>query len=125
MMLIPKTKDALVGRTDFSNQAAWDAICAMIRAPVDGFLAYVEFLDDGEYRDISKEQLLGLVPEDYNHSFIIIVDRTAISQPDFPLLIVDLYEGSGRAFRAAPAQIQSIENTVDCEHGLRGIRRMC
>ena len=112
MKPIPNTKDALVLRTDFSDQAAWDAICPAVRAPVDGFLAYVEFLDDATYRDIGKEQLLELIPEDYNHSFIVIVDRTAISLPDFPLLIVDLHGLSGPEFRAVPSQIQSIDNNL-------------
>ncbi len=112
MKQIPKTKDALVLRADFSDQAVWETICAIIRQPVDDFYAYVEFLDDVEYRDVTKEQLLRLVPKDYNHSFIVVVDRTAISQRDFPLLIVDLYDGSGREFRAIPSQIQSIENNL-------------
>ena len=112
MKQIPNTNDALVLRTDFSDQAAWEAIRAIIREPVEGFLAYVEFLANVEYRDLSKEQLLGLIPEDYNHSFIIIVDRTAILQPDFPLLIVDLHDLSGHEFRAVPSKIQSIENNL-------------
>lgn len=112
MKQIPQTENALVLRTDFSDQTAWEAIGAIIRAPVDGLLAYVEFLDDVEYRDIDKDRLLALVPKDYHHSFIIVVDRTTISQAGFPLLIVDLYDGSGREFRAVPSQIQSIENNL-------------
>lgn len=112
MKQIPKTKDALVLRTDFSDQAVWETICTIIREPVGEFYAYVEFLDDVEYRDVTKEQLLRLVPKDYNHSFILVVDRTAISLRDFPLLIVGLYDGSGREFRAIPSQIQSIENNL-------------
>ena len=112
MKQIPKTKDALVLRTDFSDQAAWETIRGIIREPVGDFRAYVEFLDDSEYRDITKDQLLGLVPKDYNHSFLVVVDRTSISQRDFPLLIVGLYDGSGREFRAVPSQIQSIENNL-------------
>jgi hypothetical protein len=99
MKQIPETEDALVLRTDFSDQVARETICTTIREPVGDFRAYVEFLDDVEYRDVTKDQLLGLVPKDYNHSFIIVVDRTAISQRDCPLLIVDLYDGSGREFQ--------------------------
>ena len=35
-----------------------------------------------------------------------------MSLPDHPLLIVDLFEGSGREFRARPSQIQTIENNL-------------
>src|SRR5690349_15272338 len=106
MELIPETDNALILRTDFSDQTAWETICALVREPVGDFhfLAYVEFLDDMQYVDIGKDQLLGLIPRNYNHSFIMLVDKTAISLPDHPLLIVDLYERSGSEFRAVPSQ---------------------
>jgi uncharacterized protein DUF6924 len=114
MKQISETENALVLRTDFSNQAVWERICAIIRKPVGifRFRANVEFLDDVEYAGITKDQLLELIPKDYSHSFIIVVDRTATSLHDFPLLIVDLYERSGREFRAVPSQIQGIENNL-------------
>jgi hypothetical protein len=114
MKQIPKTQNALVLRSDFSNQAAWTEICRIIREPVGDlqFLAYVDFLDDIEYADISKDHLMKLIPNDYNHTFIVVADRTAMVLSDFPLLIIDLYEGSGRDFRAIPSEIQGIENNL-------------
>jgi hypothetical protein len=76
MKQIPQTENALVLRTDFSNQAAWEEIW------------------------------------NYSHTFIIVTDQTATSHPDHPLLIVDLYDSSGREFRAVPSQIQGIENNL-------------
>jgi Domain of unknown function (DUF6924) len=114
MKQIPTTENALVLRTDFSDQAAWEKICAIIREPVSDlqFLANVEFVNDMEYAGITKNQLLELISNNYNHTFIIVVDQTTISLPEHPLLIVDLYERSGRAFRALPSQIQGIENNL-------------
>jgi hypothetical protein len=112
MRQIPETENPLVLRTDFSNQTAWEAICKTIREPIDGFYAYVEFVDEAEYAGLTKAQLLALIPDDYAQSFIIIADQSAISQPDHPLLIIDLYEGSGEEFRAIPSQIQAIENNL-------------
>ena len=114
MRQIPDTENPLVLRTDFSNQAAWEEICKTIRKPagIFRFRAIVEFLDDSQYADITKDQLLESIPHNYSHSFIIIADRTAVSLPDHPLLIIDLYEGSGREFRALPSQVQSIENNL-------------
>jgi len=111
---IPETENPLVLRTDFSNQAAWETICAIIQKPVSifRFRANVEFVNDVEYAGITKDELLELIPKEYSHSFIIVVDRSAISLRDYPLLIVDLYERSGREFRAIPAQIQGIENNL-------------
>lgn len=114
MKQIPKTKNPLVLRTDFSNDAIWQAICEEIQKPVGifRFRANMEFFDDREYAAIDKEQLLKRIPHNYNHSFIVIVDQTAISRPDHPLLIVNLYESSGQEFRAIPSQIQGIENNL-------------
>ena len=112
MKQLPQTENPLVLRTDFSNQPAWERICAAIREPVEGFRAYVEFVDDAAYQDMTKEQLLRLVPRGYAHSFIILVDRTAISSPEFPLLVIDLYAEPGREFRAIPSQVQGIENNL-------------
>ena len=114
MKPIPKTENPLVIRTDFSNQSVWEKICKTIRDPVGifRFRANVEFLDDAEYADITTNQLMELLPNNYNQTFIIVVDQTTISNPDHPLLIVDLYNGSGSEFRAIPSQIQGIENNL-------------
>ena len=112
MKQIPETENPLVLRTDFSNRAIWEAICKIIRGPIAGFHAYVEFVDEAEYAGLTKVQLLALIPDNYTHSFIIIADQTAISRPDHPLLIIDLYERSGQEFRAIPSQIQAIENNL-------------
>ena len=39
-------------------------------------------------------------------------DRTTFEYPEHPLLVVDLLGEPGRAFRALPEQVQSIENNL-------------
>ncbi|HJS19844.1 MAG TPA: hypothetical protein VJ785_13940 [Anaerolineales bacterium] len=114
MKPIPKTENALVLRTDFSDQAVWEDIRATILKPVGPFRfgANVDFLDDSQYANIGTSQILDLLPHDYDHTFMIVADQTAISHPEHPLLIVDLFEKSAREFRAVPSQIQSIENNL-------------
>jgi hypothetical protein len=113
-MTIPNTENAVVLRTDFSDQAAWDKICLRIRKPVGllGFRANIEFLDDSAYAGISVEQLLAQLPGDYNHSFIILADAVTFHTPEHPLLVVELYENSGNSFRAIPRSVQGIENNL-------------
>ena len=112
--MIPKTENALVLRTDFSDPAAWEKICAAIRKPAGffRFRANVEFLEDRAYESISIESLLKLIPDRYNHDFICLVDQDAVRLPEHPILIVDLYQKSGRYFRAVPGEIQGIENNL-------------
>jgi len=111
---IPHTENAPVLRTDFSNPSVWEEIRAAIQKPVTpfGFIAYVDFIDDVQYADITKDQLLKLISPDHNHSFIIVVDRTAFSNPEHPLLVIDLFDASHREFRATPSQVQGIENNL-------------
>jgi hypothetical protein len=116
MKQLPMTTASPVLRTDFSNQAAWKAICREIREPSDeGFEANVEFIDDPAFDKLSKEQLLTSLPKDY-HTFIVIVDQKAVSDDEHPLLVVNLYDGLGsevgEEFRAIPSAIQAIENNL-------------
>ncbi len=112
MKHIPDTHNALVLRTDFSDTAAWEAICAAIRKPVGAFKAYVDFVSDPAYDGISTEQLRSLIPQGSNHTFMFIVDRIALLPPDYPILVVDLYTQPGRTFRVIPAEMWSIENNL-------------
>jgi len=86
MNYIPNTDNALVLRTDFSDTTAWEAICAAIEEPVGEFKAYVEFISDAEFDNISLEQLLSLVPEDSNHS------ASALDQGQYSLDEIRKYE---------------------------------
>lgn len=114
MKTIPNTENALVLRTDFSDQAAWVEICGELRKPVGTlhFLAYLDYLNDIEYAGLTKKQLLELMPPNYTHSFIIVADQKAMMHPEHPLLIVDLSDKSAREFRAIPSQIQGIQNNL-------------
>lgn len=99
-------------RTSFVDPAAWAAIRAMIRAPVGEFVAYVQFVDDPAYEDITKEQVMDLFRGRSHHTFVIVADDASMTAADHPLLIVDLHTEPGRAFRAVPSAIQSIENNL-------------
>src|SRR5688500_3553675 len=112
MKKIPNSEDSLVLRTDFSDDLAWERLCANIQKPLGEFQAYVNFLSDPEYEGITVEELIKIVPENSNHTCIFIVDKVAISHPEHPILVVDLYEEPGRAFRVIPSQMCSVENNL-------------
>ena len=112
MKPIRDTQNSLVLRTDFSEPATWEAVCTAIRQPVGSFQAYVEFVSDPAYDGITTAQVLALIPQGSNHTFIFIVDRIALSQPDHPILVVDLYDQPGRTFRVIPAEMWGVENNL-------------
>jgi hypothetical protein len=114
MKPLPQSQAALVIRTDFSDQEAWDAIgAAILQLTKEGFGAQVDFVDDAGYRGATKEQLLDLVPEGEERPFfLMIVDAVTVRSPEHPVLVVDLWREPGREFRAVPAAVQAIENNL-------------
>jgi hypothetical protein len=111
-MNIPTAENALLIRTDFADQDAWQKLKAAVSEPEDPFIFAMEIVDDRANSGATVEQVMAALPEDYPHSFIVVADSTAISQPDYPLLVVDLLEERGRQFRAVAAQIASIDNNL-------------
>lgn len=111
-MNIPTTENALLIRTDFSDQSAWNKLTAATSEPPDPFMFNMEIVDDRANSGATVEQLMGALSEDYPHSFMVVADGVAISQPDHPLLVVDLAEENGRQFRAVAEQIASIDNNL-------------
>ncbi len=114
MKSIPTPEDSLsslVLRTDFSDDAAWESICAAIRQPAGEFQAFVECLSDPAYEGLTVEQLIALVPED-SRSFMFVVDRTSLTHADHPVLVVDLLGEPGRTFRVIPSEMWGVESNL-------------
>ncbi len=43
---------------------------------------------------------------------MFIVDRIALTHPEHPILVVDLYTEPGRTFRVIPAEMWAVENNL-------------
>jgi hypothetical protein len=112
MKIIPTTETAQIIRTDFSDQTAWEKLTTKLQHPADPFIFNIEILDDHDYHRATVKQLLAALPPDYPHSFLVIADSMAISQSDYPLLIIDLREEPGRQFRAIATEVPSIDNNL-------------
>jgi hypothetical protein len=113
MTTMPKTVSTPVLRTDFSDQTAWEALLAAIATPnEDGFMAYVEFVEDPAHRDLTPEQILALVPGDFEHPILIVADHVTLTSPEMPLLVIDLWEERGRVLRVVVEELSSVENNL-------------
>jgi hypothetical protein len=122
---LPQTENALVLRTDFSDDSTWESICAAIKEPVGEFRAYVDCISDPEYDGLTVDQLITLAPRYDDMTveqlatlgrndpvFVFIVDRIALSQPDHPILVVDLLDEPGLTFRVIPSELYGVENNL-------------
>lgn len=110
--VLPDTAAPVVLRTDFSDQAAWEAICEALRRPVPGFVLHLALIDERAYEGLSRQQILAMVPVHSPHTFIIVADSMTMRSKDHPLRVIDLCAGSDAEFRATPDTIQAIENNL-------------
>ncbi|MEU5993157.1 DUF6461 domain-containing protein [Spirillospora sp. NPDC047418] len=112
MKTLPQSLAAQLVRTDFSDDRAWAAVRATIETPnEDGFRAYAGVIDDLAYRDLTTEEVLGLVPPDSRNPFLAIVDRATIESPEMPILVIDL-RGERGEIRVIATEFWGIENNL-------------
>jgi tetratricopeptide (TPR) repeat protein len=109
---IPPTENALALRTDFSDESAWKSLCAGIQNPDNEFTANVDFISDPQFKDVMAEQLPTHLSEGYPFSFAFIIDHTALTKPDHPILVVDLQDEPGRSFRVIVSEMGAVENNL-------------
>lgn len=111
MRAIPKTADAIVLRTDFSDEKAWRELADAIQAPVGEFRAYVTLVSDPSFERATLEEVSQLASA-AGHTFMFIADSVAVSEPDHPILVLDLAEEPGRTFRVIPSEAWGVENNL-------------
>ncbi|MFI5679088.1 DUF6924 domain-containing protein [Streptomyces cellulosae] len=113
MHQLPCTLEALVVRTDFSADGAWDTLRAALYSPSrDGFLANVALVDDRRYEGLMPDQALDLIPAEYRHPLLVLADSVAVASTELPLLVVDLRGERGRCVRVVAAELWGIENNL-------------
>ncbi len=112
MPRLPDISGALMLRTDFSDDAAWDTIRRASVAPSpDGFAANVTFVSDPAFAGLTAEQVTALPRAGYR-GFVFLVDRVTITDPEMPVVVVDLLREPGRWFRVVPAELWGVENNL-------------
>jgi hypothetical protein len=112
VLTLPATPARLVLRTDFSDDRAWDAVCAASAAESpDGFMANLSFVSDPAFAGLTIDQVAAL-PGEGERGLLFIVDSVTITDPEMPIVAVDLHAEPGRWFRVVPAQMWGVENNV-------------
>ncbi|MBZ0310269.1 MAG: hypothetical protein K8I82_29685, partial [Anaerolineae bacterium] len=81
---IPDTENALVLRTDYSNQQVWEAVRKAMLAPIQiaglEMQAYVDIIEDPDYQNMTVEAVIESV--DAERIFLFIVDSITLSHPE-------------------------------------------
>ncbi|MGE7386910.1 DUF6924 domain-containing protein [Streptomyces sp. NPDC004126] len=102
-MPLPQPADltSLVLRTDFCDDAAWDAVQAALDG-ANGEYSNATYVSDPRFTDVELRVLLAeetAAGEDELVVHMFLADATTMADPAHPLLAVDLWEEPGRTFR--------------------------
>jgi hypothetical protein len=110
--VLPESGNALVIRTDFSDEAAWDRLCGAIRTPSPdfGFLANVDFVSDRQYDGATADALVAEAPD--SQQLLFVADRVALTHPEQPLLAVYYFDKPFRSLRVIPSELWGVENNI-------------
>ena len=101
-------------RLDYSDDNKWNNLRNEIQSPRGplGFQPNVEFYSDKSIANITLDELLKLIPKEYYHSFIFVVDSFTITDNESPILCVDIKDNPGDWFRVIPEEMWSVENNL-------------
>ena len=111
MTINPLTDEALVLRTDFSDENAWKEFCNIITSPQGefDFVASVELYSDRMFNKATAEQILLSMPKNRTDWFLFIADNQTMTNPKHPVLCVDLNDEPGRKLRVIASEVWNIE----------------
>ncbi|MFB7355910.1 DUF6924 domain-containing protein [Streptomyces gardneri] len=120
--------DALVIRTDFSDDESWNAVVGELYrpwGPADEFPATVQVVDAPDWSGATADEVLAAVDEDEYLSVVFLADCHTMQSPARALLaLTTIWEDEGdldpvyyqeliespepREFRAAPATVHAV-----------------
>jgi hypothetical protein len=117
---------ALLVRTDFADDGAWDQVQeeAQREYGPDGFRAYIEPVSDPAWGGAAWERVKAAAPVDESGpSVLFIADSVTFASPEHPILVVDLQDkylsltefpevADRTPFRCIPPALWSVENNL-------------
>lgn len=100
-------------RTDFTDDAAWQSLmqAATAESP-EGFRAYLKIVDDRGFDNCSADELIQRGEGWDDAAVLFVADHKALSDPEQPILCVDLIDQPGRSFRCIPSELWGVDNNL-------------
>jgi hypothetical protein len=113
MTALPSTEASLLVRTDFTDDAAWEATkAATLAENEDGFRAYVHVVDDAALSGTTWQELRSAaLALDHRGVVLFVADGPALVG-DHPIQVVDLSTSARPPFRCVARELWGIDNRV-------------
>ena len=111
MTAFPVDRTLLI-RADYSDPSGWEAVLALVGGGVDSGTE-LRVVSDPSFDGVTPEGLGEMLDADPERTFAFLADTTTIGHPERPLLVVDLYEAPGRAFRVVPAALPDVQTVLE------------
>jgi len=110
-LTLPATPAALVLRTDFSDDAAWDAVCAAsVTESPEGFMAGLSFVSEPAFAGLTGEQVVALTSEsDRTFLFSLTMSRSPIRKCRLSQLTCMTSRAAGSGSRPA---VSGVSRTI-------------
>jgi hypothetical protein len=105
----PDDLTSLVLRTDFTDDAAWGELRAVMRS--EGAHRSATLVSDPAYAGVTIQQLVdadAAASEDDKLTYVFLADAVTLSDDERLLLAVDLEEEPGRTFRVRPGSFTDV-----------------
>ena len=104
-------------RIDFNNNSEWDQLREIVDAPDSqyGFKAYVEFVNDSTYKELSHGRILDKLGDNYDFDFYFLADEKTFETSDFHILCVGIPSPNnikGGTFRIKASELWIAENNL-------------
>ena len=98
-------------RTDFSDDAAWQALARAAAAPnADGFRAYLTPVEERGFEGAGPETLRAAAAGS-GQACLIVADAVAIRDAEHPLLCLQM-AAPQRSFRVIPGELWGVQNNL-------------
>ena len=111
---LPPSNNSLLVRTVADRSADWQALHAAVSTEnVDGFRAYVSFVDDVTWYGATAEDLRdAIASDDDSASVLFAADEHTLTEPGFPVLVIDLVDNRP-PFRCIAEELWSVDKNLN------------
>ncbi|HEX7301798.1 DUF6924 domain-containing protein [Lentzea sp.] len=93
-MILPESELSPLLRTDFTDEQAWQSLLEEIDT------GWLTVLADPGHQGLTVPELVALVPSDRLYPLLVVADEQTFASAERSVLLIDVREEPGRAFRA-------------------------